>query len=66
MLYEATEQSALRARQIARKATFLLVGDAFKSRESAPLDPVDPMAGYGYMPRAVVAVLFPLRTPTAI
>src|SRR5574343_262027 len=58
----ATEQQALRARDLARRATFLVVGDFYRNREPAAADVVDAKFGYGYRPRAVVALLTPLRT----
>lgn len=53
-----------RAMQTARQATLLLVGDWFRNREPTPADVVDARFGYGYLPRAVVALLYPLRDPT--
>lgn len=53
-----------RAMQIARQATLLLLGDWFRNREPAASDVVDPQFGYGYLPRSVVALLYPLRDPT--
>jgi len=44
-------------------ATLLLVGDMYKSREPTASDAVDPKFGYGYLPRAVIALLYPLRIP---
>ncbi len=44
-------------------ATLLLVGDLYKNREPTADDVVDPKFGYGYLPRAVVALLYPLRIP---
>jgi hypothetical protein len=64
MLDPATEQEGLRAQQLAHRATLLLVGDFFKNREPTPDDVVDPRFGYGYLPRAVVALLTSLRQPT--
>jgi hypothetical protein len=56
------EQAALRALHTCRQATMLLLGDWFSNREPKPSDVVH--AGYGYLPRAVVALLYPLRDPT--
>ena len=49
---------------VVRQATLLLVGDFYRNREPTPADAVDPKFGYGYLPRAVVALLYPLRDPT--
>ena len=47
-------------------ATLLLVGDFYANREPKASDPVDAQYGYGYLPRAVVALLYPLRMPIAL
>lgn len=44
-------------------ATLLLLTDMYENRKPTPDDPVPAEYGYGYMPRAVVAMLYPLRTP---
>jgi hypothetical protein len=44
-------------------ATLLMVGDLYKNREPTATDAVDSKFGYGYLPRAVLALLYPLRTP---
>lgn len=46
-----------------RFATLLLIGDFYANREPTPTDPVDPQFGYAYLPRAVVALLWPYRLP---
>lgn len=60
------EQSALRAQHLARQATLLLIEDFFRNRGPAATDVVPERFGYGYLPRAVVALLTPLRTPTLV
>jgi hypothetical protein len=45
-------------------ATLLMVGEFYRNREPATTDPVDAKYGYGYLPRSVIALLYPLRTPT--
>lgn len=45
-------------------ATLLLLGDFYKNREPLPDDAVPAQFGYGYLPRAVTALLYPYRTPT--
>lgn len=47
-----------------RHATLLLIGDFYANREPKASDSVDAQFGYGYLPRAVVALLYPYRTPT--
>lgn len=47
-----------------KAATLLLVGDFYMNREPTASDPVDAQYGYGYLPRAVTALLYPLRDPT--
>jgi hypothetical protein len=46
-----------------RHAVLLLIGDFYANREPTPTDPVDPQFGYAYLPRAVVALLWPYRLP---
>jgi hypothetical protein len=58
------DQEGLRARHLARQATLLMVGEFFRNREPAATDVVPERFGYGYLPRAVVALLMSLRTPT--
>jgi hypothetical protein len=44
-------------------ATLLLLGDFYKNRESITEDAVDGQFGYGYLPKYVTALLYPLRDP---
>lgn len=44
-------------------ATLLMLGDLYMNREPVGGDKVDGQFGYGYLPRAVVALLYPLRDP---
>lgn len=44
-------------------AVRLLVGEFMRNREPEPGDQVNPSFGYGYLPRAVTALLYPYRTP---
>lgn len=46
-----------------KAATLLMVGELYKSREGAQEGAVDSQFGYGYLPRSVVALLYPLRDP---
>lgn len=45
-------------------ATLLLVGEFYKNREGNEGNPVPAEFGYGYLNRAVVALLYPYRSPT--
>ncbi len=49
---------------VVRQATLLMVGDFYRNREPVATDAVDAKYGYGYLPRAVIALLYPLRDPT--
>jgi len=60
----STDQAAHRARHLCRQATLLMVGEFYRNREPAATDVVPERFGYGYLPRAVVALLASLRTPT--
>ena len=60
----SADQDGLRALAISKVATLLMVGEFFRNREPAATDVVPDRFGYLYMPRAVVAILAPLRTPT--
>lgn len=44
-------------------ATLLLVGEFYKNREGEQGGEIEPSHGYGYLPRPVVALLYPLRDP---
>lgn len=46
-----------------KAATLLLIGEFYKNREAEQDGPIDAQYGYGYLPRPVVALLYPLRTP---
>lgn len=46
-------------------ATLLLIGDFYKNREPAASDSVPEAFGYGYLPRAVVSLLYPYRVPVS-
>lgn len=49
-----------------RAATLLMVGELYKSREGEFDGKLPETYGYGYLPQAVVALLYPLRKPTSI
>ena len=61
---EDTDQAGLRARHLCRQATLLVLGEFYRNREPAATDVMPDRFGYGYLPRSVVALLTPLRTPT--
>jgi hypothetical protein len=64
-LYDtSTDQAAHRAKHLCRQATLLMVGEFYRNREPTATDVVPERFGYGYLPRAVVALLTPLRVPT--
>lgn len=44
-------------------ATLFLVGEWFKNREAAQDGAVDAQNGYGFLPRPVLSLLFPYRSP---
>lgn len=46
-----------------KAATLLLLGEFYKNREGMQEGEIDPQFGYGYLPRPVVALLYPLRDP---
>jgi len=60
----ATEQAAIRALHVVKQATLVLITDWDKNRDGVNSAIVDPKWGYGYLPRPVVAILYPLRDPT--
>jgi Phage QLRG family, putative DNA packaging. len=61
----STEQKAFRALHLAQKATKLLLADWYKNRTPQSEDPFfAAQVGYGYLPRAVTALLYSLHTPT--
>lgn len=47
-----------------KNATLLLIGDFYNNREPKASDPVPAEFGYGYLPRAVVGLLYHYRKPT--
>lgn len=64
-LYDtSTDQAAHRARHLCRQATLLMVAEFYRNREPAATDVMPDRFGYGYLPRAVVALLYSLRAPT--
>ena len=60
----STDQAAHRAKHLCRQATLLMVGEFYRNREPTATDVVPERFGYGYLPRAVVALLTSLRVPT--
>lgn len=49
--------------KVVQQATLLLLGDFYKNREPAADDPVPAQFGFGFLPRAVTALLYSLRDP---
>jgi len=47
----------------AQQATLILVGEFYSSREGEQEGAIDSSFGYGYLPRPVVALLYPHRDP---
>jgi hypothetical protein len=47
-----------------QSATLLLLSDFYNNRTPTASDPVPAEFGYGYLPRAVVALLYPYRSPS--
>lgn len=44
-------------------ATLIMTAEMYKNREAEQDGEIDPQWGYGYLPRPVVALLYPLRDP---
>lgn len=44
-------------------ATLILTAELYKNREAMQDGEVDSQFGYGYLPRSVTALLYPLRDP---
>lgn len=49
---------------IARNATLVMVGYLYREREGSNEYAIPERFGYGYLPAAVTALLYPLRRPT--
>lgn len=61
--YQYDSNGALIVRPEVQAATLLLVGEYYKHREAEQAGEVPTQWGYGYLPRPVVAILYPLRDP---
>lgn len=46
-----------------KAATLILIAEWYKNREAEQDGAIDPQWGYGYLPRPVTALLYPLRDP---
>lgn len=46
-----------------KAAVCLLLGEFYKNRDATQDGEVQPQWGYGYLPRPVIALLYPLRDP---
>lgn len=53
-----------RATFAAKQATLILVAEFYRNREAEQAGEVDQAFGYGYLPRPVVALLYPHRDPS--
>lgn len=62
-VFEDSNGIALDVPEDIQGACLLLVGDFYTNRTPTPVDVVDASFGYGYLPRAVTALLYPYRTP---
>lgn len=61
----SADQAGLRAQSTCKRATKILVGSFYRYRDGGSPDVrVDAKFGYGYLPAAVTALLYPLRDPT--
>jgi hypothetical protein len=60
----AYDSNGLVIRYEIQAAVRLLVGEFYKNREGMQEGGIDSSVGYGYLPRPVVALLYPLRSPT--
>jgi hypothetical protein len=60
------DSSGILTPRIVQYATLLLVGDFYMHREPTASDMVPVSYGYGYLPRAVIALLYNLRPPTIV
>lgn len=49
-----------------KAATLLMIGELYKNREGEQGGEIPTQWGYGYLPRPVVALLYPLRTPALV
>lgn len=61
--YERDDDDNLVIRYEVKAATKLLLGELYKHREAEQDGEVANQYGYGYLPRPVVALLYPLRKP---
>lgn len=49
---------------VVKAATLQLLGEMYKNREAEQDGAVPTQFGYGYLPRPVIALLYPLRDPS--
>lgn len=62
VVYER-DSGALVIRYEIQAAVKIMVGELFKNREAEQDGEIPSQHGYGYLPRPVVALLYPLRDP---
>lgn len=65
--YQHASDGSLIIRTVIQQAALILAAEMYKNREGLVDDPVGGAAqityGYGYLPRSVIALLYPLRDP---
>jgi len=49
---------------LVKAAVLCLVGEMYSNREGEISDPIEAQYGYGYLPKSVVSLLYPLRMPS--
>lgn len=66
VVYERDSSGTLVVRYEIRAAALLLIGELYKNREAEQDGEIPTQHGYGYLPRPVVALLYPLRDPASV
>ena len=61
---EDSDDIPAKAKNAAKAACLLLIGEFYKNREATQDGAVDAQFGYGYLPRPVVSLLYPHRDPS--
>lgn len=63
VIYQRDSAGTLIIRPEVKYAVLMLVAEFYKNREAEQAGIIDPKFGYGYLPRPVIALLYPLRDP---
>lgn len=63
IVYETNSAGTPVIRPEVKQATLILVAEFYRNRDGEQAGEVDPRYGYGYLPRPVLALLYPLRDP---